>query len=78
MFDDKLIKVVYSRRYLGVFMDNQLSFKTHIESLENKILCRVGVLWKLHRYLCEKTMTLLYYALIKPHLLYAIIIWGST
>ena len=30
MIDDKLIKVVSSFRYLGVFIDNQLSFKTHI------------------------------------------------
>ena len=65
LIDDKLIKVIPS-------------FKTHIENLENKLSCEVGVLWKMRRYLCEKTMTLLYHALIKTHLLYAILIWGST
>ena len=78
IIDNKLIKVVSSCRYLSVFIDNQLSFKIHIKNLENKLSCGVGVLWKLSRYLCEKTMTLLYHALIKPHLLYAISIWGST
>ena len=56
----------------------QVTLKTYIENLENKLSCGVGFLWKLRRYLCEKTMTLLYHALIKPHLLYAILIWGST
>ena len=78
MIDDKSIKVIPSCRYLGVFIDNQPSFKTRIETLENKLFCGVGVLWKQRRYLYEKTMTLLYHALIKPHLLYAMLIWGST
>ena len=78
VIDDILIKVIPCCRYLGVFIDNQLSLKTGIENLENKLSCVVGGLWKLSRYLCEKTMTLLYHALIKPHLLYAILIWGST
>ena len=78
MVDDKLIKVVSSCRHLGVFTDTRLSFKTHIENLENELSCGVSVPWKLHKYLCEKTMTLLYHALIKPHLFYAILIWGST
>ena len=61
IIDDKLIKVVSCCRYFGVFIDNQLSFKTHTKNLENKLSCGVGVLWKLRRYLCEKTMTLLYH-----------------
>ena len=69
MIDDKLIKVIPCCRYLGVFIDTQQSFKTHIENLENKLSCGVGVLWKLRRYLSQKTMTVLYHTLIKPHLL---------
>ena len=44
MIDNKLIEVVFSCKYLSVFIDNQLSFKTHIENLENKLSCGVGVL----------------------------------
>ena len=61
---------------MGAFIDNQLSFKTHLENFENKLSCGVGVQWKLRRFLCGKTMTFLYHALIKAH--YAILIWGST
>ena len=52
---------------MGVFIDNEVTFKTHIENRENKISCGVGIL--------EKTMIFLYCELIKPHLLFAIIIW---
>ena len=44
MIDNELIKVVSSCRYLSVFIDNQLSFKTNIENFENKLSCGVGVL----------------------------------
>ena len=78
MIDDKIIKVVSSCRYSGVFVYSQLSFETHVENLEKKLSCGVGVLLKLRQYSCEREMTLLYHALIKPHILYAILIWGST
>ena len=56
--------------YLGVFIDNHLTFKTLIENLEISKLCK---------YLPKETMILLYHTLIKPLLLKAtVIIWGST
>ena len=73
IFNNELLKeVFYLCKYLDVFVIDQLTFKTHIEKLQNKLSCGVGVLWKLCRFLCEETIILLFHASINPHLLYSI------
>ena len=37
-----------------------------------------GILYSLHTFLCPKVLLLLYYALIYPHLIYGIEVWGSA
>ena len=78
MINEKLLKVVTSYKYLGITVDNQLNFINHIKNLQKKIASGVGVLWKLKKFLPLDTLLLLYYVLIQPHILYAIIICGST
>ena len=70
-----------SARYLGIIIDDHLSFKSHINHLENKISRSVGVIAKLSYYLPYNTSITLYYTLIiQSHLLYALPlpVWAST
>ena len=66
------------RNYLGIEIDSKLNFKTHISKVQSKISKGVGILYKLNKLLPTRTLITLYYALIFPHLMYGIIIWGST
>jgi len=59
-------------------LDAILDFKSHIQHLENKIAKSVSILSKLRFLLPKSTLRLLYYALIHPHLLYALPVWEST
>ena len=59
-------------------MDQHLNYKSHIESIAKKVARATGILWKLRKFLPAKTLLNLYNALIKPHLLYGLVIWGST
>ena len=45
-----------SAKYLGITIDKQLSFKTHISNLESKIARSVGVIAKLSYYLPHNTL----------------------
>ena len=45
-----------SAKYLGITIDNQLSFKSHISNLESKIARSVGVIVKLSYYLPHNTL----------------------
>ena len=65
-------------KYLGVVIDFQLNFKSHILTIENKIARSVGILSKLNPFLPKSALLNLYYALIHPHLLCGFPVWGST
>ena len=60
-----------------VEIDSKLNFKTHISKVQSKISKGVGILYKLNKLLPTRTLITLHYALIFPHLMYGIIIWGS-
>ena len=65
-------------KYLGIEIDSQLNFKSHIDNVQSKIAKGIGILFKLNKILTPKTLLMLYYALVHPHLSYGILIWGST
>ena len=65
--------------YLGVLIDEQLNFKSHIDYVCGKVAKSVGVLYRLKNYVPLQTLKSLYYAFIGfPYLNYCNIIWGGT
>ena len=65
-------------KYLGVLLDNNLSFKPRIAHLEYKISHSVGVIAKLRYYLPSHTFLNLYFALVHSHLRYGLLVWAFT
>ena len=78
VLDGQTLNPTTSARYLGIITDDHLSFKSHINHLENKFSRPVGVIAKLSYYLQHNTLITLYYTLIQSHLLYALPVWAST
>ena len=76
--DGRKIAVNKTVKYLGLWIDENVKFDTHIKSVERKIACAVGILCKLKWYFPQNILLQLYHTLIYPHLLYAIPVWGST
>ena len=54
-------------KFLGVMVDENLTWKTHIELAENKISKSVGILFKASRYLNSKSLRSIYFALAHPY-----------
>ena len=67
-----------SIRYLGIYIDSNLNWKSHINYIAKKVKRSIGTLSKLRYYLNSKTLLDLYYALVYPFLTYCIIAWGNT
>ena len=76
--DADQISISDAAKYLGLLVDDQLSFKNHIALLENKISRSVGIMYKLSYYLPSNTLLLLYYSLIHTQLMHVLSIWAST
>ena len=74
--NDQSLTEETSIRYLGVYIDSNISWKSHITYVANKIIRRIGILSRLFYFLNTKTLLSLYYTFLGPFLNYCIIAWG--
>ncbi len=65
-------------KYLGIYIDSNFNWKSHIDYIAKKIKRSIGILSKLRYYVDNRIIINLYYALIYPFLIYRMIAWGST
>ena len=65
-------------KYLGVLIDSKLNYNFQIKAVELKLSRAVGIITKLKYFLPRNVLLQLYYALVHPHLLYGLSVWGST
>ena len=76
--NEEKLKQESSIRYLGIMIDSNLNWKSHISYVSKKIRRSVGILSKLRYYVNSNILINLYYALIYPFLIYGILAWGNT
>ena len=72
------IKQVSIFKYLGVYLDNKLSWQDHIQSLQTKIAKFTGLVYKIRNFAPRKVLMMLYDALVGSYLRYGIRAWGSS
>ena len=65
-----------SARFLGVLMDEKITWREHIATLSLKMSRNAGILYKMKGILPQKVMKTLYHSFIQSHLNYCSIIWG--
>ena len=65
-------------RFLGILLDENLSFKRHTESMRLKVSRGLGIIRKLKRVFPFSILRLLYFSLIYPYLCYCSLVWMST
>jgi len=75
---NKTIGIVEHTKFLGVMIDQCLSFKKHIAYTKGKISRGVGVLYKCRRTLGNKIMKTLYNTFVYPYFIYCIEVWGNS
>ena len=65
-------------KYLGVFLDDRLSWKIHINKLSKKLSRACGMVYKLRHYVPLSSLKLVYYGLFHSHLQYSLLNWGRA
>lgn len=76
--DGQTIPITDETKFLGIVIDNKLSWKSHINYISNKVSKGIGILLRARQFLYGETLHMLYNYLIKPYFTYCISIWGST
>ena len=72
------VEFVDKARFLGVIIDNKLTFKLHINNIVSKISKQNGILRKIRLNLPLTSRIAYYNSYILPHLTFNIIHWGNT
>ena len=65
-------------KFLGVYLDEHLTWKHHINFVCKQIAKSIGILSRTHLYSSCKTKLMLYYTLIYPYITYCNSTWSST
>jgi len=72
------IEKVRSCKYLGIYIDDELSWNVHIDYIFNKLLKFSGLFYKLRANLSYDWLKSIYLAFVYPHILYGIEIYANT
>ena len=65
-------------KYLGIYIDENLKWKTHIASVAATISRNIGIMGRAKYLLSARELILLYNTLVLPHLNYCAAIWGKN
>lgn len=76
--DNVDIEMTDKTKFLGVIIDQYLTFYNHIQHIKGKISRALGILYKGRKYFNQNTLLTLYNAFVYPHFMYCICIWGNA
>ena len=65
-------------KFLGVLLDENLSWKYHLTELSKKLARTCGMFFKVRHFLPINILVCLYNSLFSPFLQYGILVWGRT
>ena len=65
-------------KYLGIFVDEHLSWNYHVKELSNKLSRANGIISKLRHYAPKSAVLSVYYAQFYSHMTYASLVWTLT
>ena len=72
------IEQVKEFNFLGILLDECMTWNPHIQNISGKISRVNGVLSRLKRFLPCNILNMIYNALIQPHLNYGVLLWGNN
>ena len=64
-------------KFLGITIDRHLSWGQHVNNVTSSVAKGIGILYKLKHFLPEKSLIMIYNALILPYISYCNIAWGN-
>ena len=77
-YDNQILVQKRHIKFLGVYLDENLSWKIHINYISKKISKSVGIIYRSRYLLSSATKRSLYYGLIYPYVTYCNVVWSST
>ena len=78
LFNDAIIVRVTSTKFLGLHIDEKLTWASHCSNMSKVISKNTGVIYKLRSFVPQEILLVLYSTLILPYLNYGVLAWGKS
>ena len=78
VINERTIAQVNETVFLGVVLDENLTWKSHISSLAIKISKSIGIMFRSSFFLSTSSLRMLYNSMILHYLNYCHLVWGSA
>ena len=76
--DKSPISRVKVTKFLGVNIDEQLTWKDHISVVKSKLSKTIGIIYRASNFFNQSSLFTLYCSLFLPYMTYCLEIWGNT
>ena len=77
-YEDKQISIAKETKFLGLYIKNNLSWKTHIESIQSKQSSACYAMRSVKPYITTNTLKLIYYSYFQSVNTYGLLFWGNS
>ena len=78
MHENKKIANVYNTQFLGLTLDNILSWRTHIDTVIPKLSSASFALRVVKPFLSQDSLKMVYYSYFHSAMTYGLIFWGNS
>ena len=78
MIDGGEVRRIKCVKYLGMLVDDKLTWDQHIDYISSKITRNIGILKRIRQFIPKESMILLYHTLIEPYLDIVALFGGSV
>jgi hypothetical protein len=75
--NSEITRVMHTK-FLGVILDDKLSWNQHVSYIKGKISKSLGIMYRTKRFLNKESIKSLYFAFLYPYLVYCLTVWGGA
>ena len=76
--NNEILQEKENMKYLGVILDNKLTWKNHITQTNLRLSKGIGILYKLRQFVSQSTLKSLYFAFVQSNINYCLLNWGNA
>ena len=70
-----LIERKSTEKFLGVIIDENMTWAHHISTIKSKMARYLGVMYKIRKYILSKTRMQIFHSFVQSHLNYCSLVW---
>ena len=75
--NNSLVRQVNAAKSLGVIIDDNLNWSSHIHELSKKVACGIGTIKRIRHLVPQETLHLIFKSLVQPHFDYCNVVLGN-